>query len=43
MDDWGVGANHSGFGTTHSAEWRWNNQSTNHFWERLCEELELLE
>ncbi|MBB5353969.1 hypothetical protein HNR46_004240, partial [Haloferula luteola] len=42
MNDWGVGAKHWGFGVTHSAEWRWSNQSTSHFWDRLCEELELI-
>ena len=41
MNDWGVGANHSGFGETHSAQWRWSNQSTSHFWEQLCEKLQL--
>ncbi len=41
MSDWGVGANHSGFGETHSAQWRWSNQSTHLFWEKLFEELEL--
>jgi hypothetical protein len=43
MSGWGTGANHSGFGETHSAQWRWNNQSTHLFWEKLFEELELEE
>ena len=43
MDDWGVGANHSGFGVTHSAQWRWSNQSTSLFWKKLSEDLELTE
>ncbi|MFC7338313.1 hypothetical protein ACFQY0_14050 [Haloferula chungangensis] len=41
MNDWGVGAKHWGFGVTHSAQWRWSNQSTSHFWNRLCEVLEM--
>ena len=41
MNDWGSGANHAGFANTHSAEWRWNYQSTNLFWKKLVEVLEL--
>jgi hypothetical protein len=42
MSGWGNDASHSGFGDTHSAQWRWNHQSTSHFWNRLCVELELI-
>lgn len=41
MDNWGAGANHSGFNSTHSAQWRWMNQSTHLFWENLFVELNL--
>jgi hypothetical protein len=41
MNDWGPGAAHAGFGATHSAVWRWNNQSTHLFWEKLVEVLQL--
>ncbi len=41
MDNWGPHANHSGFGTTHSAQWRWSIQSTNHFWNMLVGHLTL--
>ena len=41
MSNWGPNANHSGFGKCHSAQWRWNNQSTHLFWEMLIEQLEL--
>jgi hypothetical protein len=41
MSSWGVGANHAGFGDEHSAQWKWNNQSTCLFWEMLSEELQL--
>ena len=41
MSDWGDGANHAGFGTEHSAEWKWNNQSTHLFWQMLSEKLKL--
>lgn len=43
MNDWGEDANHAGFDKTHSAQWRWNNQSTRLFWLRLSQELELTE
>jgi hypothetical protein len=43
MSSWGAGANHSGFGETHSAQWRWSNQSTHLFWEKLFKELKLKE
>jgi hypothetical protein len=29
------------FEETHSAEWRWNNQSTHAFWEKLVKRLRL--
>jgi hypothetical protein len=41
MNQWGVNADHGGFDSTHSAQWRWNNQSTNLFWKKLTQELEL--
>ncbi len=41
MNDWGPHANHSGFGTTHSAQWRWSIQSTNEFWGTLFVSLRL--
>jgi Alpha/beta hydrolase of unknown function (DUF900) len=42
MSSWAsVGANHGGFGSEHSAEWKWNYQSTNLFWDQLVETLEL--
>ncbi|MES2477089.1 MAG: hypothetical protein V4640_14990 [Verrucomicrobiota bacterium] len=41
MRNWGTNVNHGGFGETHSAQWRWNNQSTNLFWNKICEKLEL--
>ncbi|GAA5120501.1 alpha/beta hydrolase [Luteolibacter yonseiensis] len=40
MDDWGEGVAHGGFGSTHSAEWQWNYQSTSLFWEKLVIKLE---
>ena len=43
MSDWGPNASHSGFGETHSAQWRWSNQSTCLFWKKLFEVLELKE
>ena len=42
MSNWGAGAIHSGFGVTHSAQWRWSNQSTHLFWEKLAEELQII-
>lgn len=41
MESWGTNVNHGGFGDTHSAEWIWNYQSTNLFWAKLYEKLEL--
>jgi hypothetical protein len=42
MNDWSsVGNNHGGFGQEHSAQWMWNNQSTNLFWEKLVDALEI--
>jgi hypothetical protein len=41
MNSWAPESNHGGFGSTHSAQWRWNNQSTNLFWKMLKTELEL--
>lgn len=41
MSGWGPSASHSGFGDTHSAQWRWNNQSTCLFWKMLVDKLEL--
>jgi hypothetical protein len=42
MSSWGPGANHSGFGEVHSAQWRWPYQSTHLFWNRLFIELQLM-
>lgn len=36
-----MGAAEFNFGETHSAVWRWNNQSTNLFWAKLVKQLEL--
>lgn len=41
MARWGVGASHGGFGEVHSAQWRWNLQSTFHFWIGVFNELDL--
>ena len=42
MNDWTqVGGNHGGFDSEHSAEWKWNYQSTNLFWKRLVTALSL--
>jgi len=41
MNQWGENADHGGFDSTHSAQWRWNNQSTHLFWKKLTQELEL--
>jgi hypothetical protein len=42
MSDWSnIGTNHSGFDTKHSAAWIWNYQSTNLFWTRLVQTLNL--
>ena len=42
MRDWSkVGKNHGGFNSEHNAEWKWNYQSTNLFWKRLVDTLEL--
>jgi hypothetical protein len=43
MDSWLPDVGHAGFGDTHSAQWRWNTQSTNLFWKKITEELELHE
>jgi hypothetical protein len=43
MSSWGTGTNHSGFGNTHSAQWRWSNQSTELFWKELSIRLILKE
>jgi hypothetical protein len=37
----GIVSMNSWFGTTHSAQWRWSNQKTHLFWEKLFEKLEL--
>jgi hypothetical protein len=41
MNNWGAGANHSGFNEEHSAQWKWSNQSTHLFWESLATELDI--
>jgi len=42
MNDWtNMGGNHGGFDSEHSAEWKWNYQSTNLFWKRLVTTLSL--
>lgn len=41
MSNWGPNASHSGFGKAHSAQWRWNNQSTHLFWQMLVKNIEL--
>jgi hypothetical protein len=43
MSSWGDNANHSGFGNTHSAQWRWSNHSTELFWKELSIRLILKE
>ena len=42
MANWSsVGNNHGSFGEEHSAQWTWNNQSTNLFWKKITETLSL--
>ncbi len=41
MASWGSNASHAGFGSEHSAQWKWNNQSTHLFWRMLSDELQL--
>ena len=41
MSNWGPNASHAGFGKTHSAQWRLNNQSTHLFWKMLVKNIKL--